>query len=449
MNLLTIAYKSIRQRALASSLTAFSVALGVMLMVTVLVIHGVVDRMFSQTATGYDLIIGPKGSKLQLVLNAIYRVSQPIENLPYRFYRELKEDKRIEIALPLALGDTTQEGGFTIVGTIPEYFVTEYMPGRTFQGNGELIAKPFDAIIGSNVARTNGWDIGQTFRLIHGGNEEHVHDEEFTVVSVLRPTGTPNDKTVFVNLKGFYMVQGHDKPIEEAVRRVADFYNEDVDEEELARKVKKAAEDEAAHASNDGHHHQHDILEVQKEVTAILIRMKTRENSSVSIYTPGFQSEINKGFKAQAVNPIGEIKWLMDNIVGHVRTMLVVMTSLIIVVSGVSIFVSIYNSMSDRRREIAIMRALGASRQTVFSIIMSESTLLCVAGGVIGLVLGHGLVFLASPIVEAQSGLPLDPFAFEPMELVLLPMLIVLASLIGFIPGMTAYRTDVAETLAD
>ena len=105
--------------------------------------------------------------------------------------------------------------------------------------------------------------------------------------------------------------------------------------------------------------------------------------------------------------------------------------------------------MADRKREIAIMRALGASRQTVFTIILTESAMLCFAGGVLGMVLGHGLVFIAAPIVEARSGFLLDPFAFEPLEVLLLPALIVLASLIGFIPGMTAYRTDVAKTLAE
>jgi len=115
----------------------------------------------------------------------------------------------------------------------------------------------------------------------------------------------------------------------------------------------------------------------------------------------------------------------------------------------VSIFVSIYNSMADRKREIAIMRALGARRQTVFSIILAESVLLCVGGGALGILLGHGLVFAAAPFVEAQTGLLINPLAFETTELWLLPLMVVFASLVGFVPGMTAYRTDVAEALGD
>jgi putative ABC transport system permease protein len=147
------------------------------------------------------------------------------------------------------------------------------------------------------------------------------------------------------------------------------------------------------------------------------------------------------------VNPVLVMRNLMENLVGNVRLALMVLTALIILVSGIGIFVSIYNSMSDRKREIAIMRALGASRRTVFSVILFESILLCVVGGVVGLILGHGLVFVASPIVAARSGLIIDPYHFESIELLLFPILIAMASLVGFLPGLTAYRTDVAKAL--
>ncbi|HCO26980.1 MAG TPA: ABC transporter permease, partial [Gimesia maris] len=213
--------------------------------------------------------------------------------------------------------------------------------------------------------------------------------------------------------------------------------------------LKESAEhDHHDHSGHDhGHDHGHEVPDAQKEVTAILVQMKgdrLRGFSSIK-----FQSELKEGNQAQAVNPIQQISWLMENIVGNIRTMLIILTSLIIVVSGVGIFVSIYNSMSDRKREIAIMRALGAGRTTVFGIILSESVLLCLGGGILGIILGHGLVFVAAPIIEARSGLLINPFAFSSTELILLPVLVVLASLVGFIPAMTAYRTDVASTLSN
>jgi putative ABC transport system permease protein len=134
--------------------------------------------------------------------------------------------------------------------------------------------------------------------------------------------------------------------------------------------------------------------------------------------------------------------------VGNVRLVLLYLTGLIVLVAGISIFVSIYNSMADRKREIAVMRALGARRETVFTIILAESLLLCLGGGLVGLLLGHGIVFAAAPIVEARSGLLINPLAFEMSELVIIPITIALAGLVGFLPGMTAYRTDVAGALS-
>lgn len=452
MNTLTIAWKSIKQRRLASALTALSVALGVTLMISVLVINGVIDKMFNQTASGYDLIVGPKGSALQLVLNTVFRVGAPIENLPYRYYEELKKDPRIEEAIPFAIGDVTEEGGFPIVGTIPRYFALEYIPGRHFRINkdGKFLPGTWDAVIGSAVARQNNWKMGDEFQLIHGSAESgHVHDEKFKIVGILAPTGTPNDRTVFVNLRGFYQVSGHEKPLEEALRREAAFFGEKIDEAKLKQILKEhEGHDHHDHSGHDhGHAHGHEVPDAQKEVTAILVQMKGDRLRGFS--TIKFQSELKEGNKAQAVNPIQQISWLMTNIVGNVRTMLIILTGLIIIVSGVSIFVSIYNSMSDRKREIAIMRALGAGRTTVFTIILSESVLLCLGGGILGILLGHGLVFAAAPIIEARSGLLINPFAFSSVELILLPVLVVLASLVGFIPAMTAYRTDVASTLSD
>ena len=157
------------------------------------------------------------------------------------------------------------------------------------------------------------------------------------------------------------------------------------------------------------------------------------------------RGKINDGLTAQAVNPFEQINWLMKNLVGNVRVALLVLTAFILLVSGVGIFVSIYNSLAERRREIAVLRALGASRRTIFSIILGEATLLCLLGGLFGLLLGHALVFIAAPIVEARSDMLVNPFAFEPAELLLLPGLLVIALLVGWGAGTAAYRTDVAK----
>ena len=451
MNLWSIAIKSVKQRALASALTSLSVALGVMLMIVVLVANGMAERMFVQTATGYDLILGPKGSQLELVLTSIYRIGVAGEPLPYRFYRELTSEagNRIDRAIPITMGDVTRQGAFPIVGTTPDYFVLPYMheadgTPRKFQfrtrsldgkHNGEgLIRNPFDATIGAVVARQNNWDVGAKLKLVHGGSDGHVHDEEFTVSGVLAATGTPNDRTVFVHLDGFYMISGHEKPLSEAIAREREFFG-NVSQESL----------QALEAEKAGGHGP--VPEAQKEVTAILLNIQGEIGEKV-LAESRLMSRLNEGVQAQAVKPIVQIDRMMQTLIGPIRTLLIGLTSLIIVVSGIGIFVSIYNSMADRKKEIAIMRALGARRQTVLTVILAESTLLCVVGGLAGFVLAHLLILVASPVV-AGYGLVIDPWTFAWGELVLLPALIALASLVGFVPGMTAYRTDVARTLSD
>ncbi len=461
MSLLAIAWKSILQRRLASSLTAFSVALGVALMVAVLIINGIVTRMFNQTGTGYDLIVGPKGSELQLVLSTVYRIEDPIENLPWRYYVKLSERRDIAKAIPMAFGDFTEEGAFPIIGTTPQYFSIDCVVGQPYLVRGDFLQGTWDAVIGSQVARENGWDLGHEFRMIHGGRdptESHVHDEKFTVRGVLAPTGTPNDRSVFVHLDGFFLLDGHDKPIDEAIDRMADFYRVDssVVEEWYAPDLKRIAEESANdHGEDGGHHHAHFVSDLQKEVTSVLLIMGCDPSSPLpcelqrTTRALSLSNDLQQGFEAQGVNPIIPMKKLLDDLVGNIRLVLLYLTFLIIGVSSISIFVSIYNSMSERKREIAIMRAIGAQRQTVFSIILAESTLLCLAGGLLGLLGGHLVVFIAAPIIYARSqGLMINPFAFEPVELLVIPAMIVVAVLVGFLPGLTAYRTDVAESLS-
>ncbi len=446
MNLFSIAWKSIRQRWLASSLTGLSIALGVALMVAVLVINGVVTQMFNQNATGFDMIVGAKGSPMQLVLNTIYFLDRPIVNITYKNYLSLKKNKAIEHAIPFALGDTTEDGRFRIVGTIREYFDLEYVPGKHFglQGNGKYLDGMFDAVIGARVARAYGWNVGHEFPIAHGGNTADIHDEKFTVVGVLKPTGLPLDRAVFIQYEGFYQIPGHFKSMQEAEAEAAARGKKGGEGELMLPAVKhQEGETPAPKASAAA------MTDEQKRVTAVLLQMKGKGPAERAALSLALKYKINKAPAAQAVDPIEQISKLLRDVVGNVRTMLVVMTTLIIIVSGVGIFVSIYNSMSDRKREIAVMRALGARRTTVFSIIIAESVLLCAGGGLVGLLLGHGLVFVAGPIVEARSDIMINPWAVETQELIIFPALLVLAVVVGLVPGLTAYRADVAKGLSD
>ena len=195
----------------------------------------------------------------------------------------------------------------------------------------------------------------------------------------------------------------------------------------------------------------------QRRVTAVLVRTVN------ALVTPRLESVIDEDPTMQAALPIGEIFSLFEVIVRPVQKVLLAITVLICIVSGVSILVSIYNSMSERRHEIAVMRALGASRAVVMQVVLWESVILSLGGGIIGWVAGHGLIGLLGPLIEERTGVLVSPFDLTPRleimieilkvelgmpsEFVLIPGLIILAILVGFWPALTAYRTDVAKAL--
>ncbi len=574
MSLVKIAWRSLQQRALASTLTSVSMALGVALVACVLVIYAAINESFQNAPQGYNLIVGAKGSKLQLVLNTVYHLSSPIENLPYGYYKEFTEGRfapYVEKVVPVCLGDNYE--GYRVVGTVPEMFQVgpqadaegetyayrrgrwlryEFAEGRNFRHEGF-----FEAVIGAEVARRTGLKVGSTFRPTHGVADElgHEHDA-FTVVGVLRRTGTPNDRALFVNMEGFYLLEGHAKPVQQpehaeharanqesgqanAHTPHPDHEHADTEDSDHAHAAAphsdhehagdtKPAPDDAAHEhadhdrdvdhhrdadhhdashehggderaehqapehkhadpgegvhehpdhedsgdehpgahdsghehagqehegddptghNHEGHNHEgHDheghepLPESQREVTALWVRTApTGANLA---------NTINEGRDAQAVVPLAEIYDLFQTVVGPAQTLLLVLTVLIVVVAGVGILVSMYNSMNERRREIAIMRSLGARRTTVLAIVLLESLLLSLGGGLLGLVAGHGLMGLISPWVDSVSGVSIGSLQFEAKELMIVPGLVLLSVVVGFLPALDAYRTDVAKALS-
>lgn len=558
MSLWKIAWRSIQQRGLASSLTTLSMALGVMLVVAVLLIHGLVTESFKNNSSlGYNMIVGPKGGKLQLVLNTVYYLSQPVENIPYDFYLEFltaEEVKRLHtdeeldalvekrrgtltrrearelaelspaeqrerllegdyaygtageanLAIPVLLGDYYKE--YRVVGTSTKLFdELEYIPeekrkyrfadGGNFKRWDEENGY-FEAVAGWRVAQQYDLKLGDRLVASHGAaeGEGELHDESaFTLVGILAPSGTPVDRAVFVNMEGFYLMEGHAKPVieeelpatEEDFQAAADDAQTDADDSEADgedseahaepdesidedppedtlgeaasggegdsagddQTESKPSDHAAAHESHADEAHspgagpRRDPLPLdEREVTAILL--KTDAFASMAI-----ANEINEGQIGQAVMPIAEIYTLLEMIVRPIQTLLLVITTLICVVSGVSILVSIYNSMSERRHEIAVIRALGAGRGTVMFIVLLESIFLSVAGGLLGLAVGHLAVWAAGGYIESQTGVRIGLFDFVPMEVVIIPALVLLAIIVGFMPALTAYRTDVAKSL--
>ncbi|MFN7732344.1 MAG: ABC transporter permease [Pirellula sp.] len=455
MNLLAIAIRNLSYRRLATFLTALSMALGVALVVLVLTISGVIEKSLERSSNvGYNLIIGAKGSPLQLVFNTVFFLSKPVENIPYSYYMEylpgdgrqqelariggeLKEPDRKGLysflmkggfAIPLCMGDYVEQ--FRCVATIPEYFEWlkhgndqdyRFAQGRNFVDFSEENGY-FEAVVGSEVAEVLKLKIGDEVFASHGAESGESHAQGFRVVGILEATGTPNDRGAFVNIEGFYLLEGHVAP--------------DRDEESGLEKANTAQGPKRESRLSRAR------LPIEKrEVTAILLK-------PTGFAAIGLEKQVNKTKFAQAVSPIGQIEGLLGVFVRPLRWALLGLTSLVCVVSAIGILVSIYNSMNERKKDIAIMRALGASRDHIIAIILLESLLIALVGGLVGWLVGHALGPLSNPWTMPATGVRIEWFSWNSQwEKWIVPGLVLVGTLAGVIPAVSAYRTSVAKSL--
>jgi putative ABC transport system permease protein len=621
MSVFKIAWRSIQHRGVGSVLTILSMALGVMMVVAVLSIYGMVQKTFrSNNSFGYNMIVGARGGGLQLTMNSVYYLSQPVENIPYEYYLafcdqptrekelkrsigyqsrlsaeqttplddglvmpggffasliaetitedvfELHQDRAMglgdaglyrrwtHMAVPLALGDSYVDPAsgeaFRCVGTKPSFFsdiVLDVDTEETFsfsQGRAFVEDSPehgfFECVIGKTVSNRTGLKLGDRIQATHGdpnAESAHIHEQEYTIVGILNSTNTANDRAVFLNMEGFFLMEDHAKSVEDdsvLKSQIRDDSPEPVDEspngeanlivdpfvdetfEEAMASVehfsagasKKNSTDESAAGdqkwSNDntkkeiaqsddnpsvlpavGRDARIPLPIEQREVTSVLVR--TSKNDKAGVLSLLLPKKINEGdlettlnwtpFRpersqkaSQAVNPVGEVTKLFTAFVGPIRNLLLLLTSMICVVSALSIIVGIYNSMNQRQGEIAVMRALGASRAKVMTIILCEAILLAVVGGFVGWIAGHGLNAALGPLIEARTGVEIGFFDFAPgsplqwlpggqflptwlgrltisPEFLIIPALMILAVLVGIYPARSAYKTDVSKAL--
>ena len=437
MTLLGIAWRNIRQRLLTSGLTALSLALGVALVVATLVTGRIVNRAFeSGSGLGYNMIVGAKGSPLQLVLNSVYFISKPIENVPWAFYQEFLPAARrpdgvdgtyaasTETAVPICMGDYFR--GHRVVGTIAAFFDRltrgdgrpfEFSAGANFRDDDF-----FAGVLGAAVATNLGLRVGDEFSPTHGADDGAVHDP-FKVVGILARTDTPIDRGVFVNMEGFYLQDGHAKPLPEGA----------------APEPVPEAKHPAGHAP---------LPFNQREVTAILLETAALPGLPAELTAMGLRTAINEGREGQAALPVAEIRQLLDLFVKPLELLLLLVTALVVIVSAIGILVSMVGSSLERSRDVAIMRALGARRAHVLATVLIEAVLLAVGGGLAGWLLGHAVVGLIGPWITTNAGVTASVFSAAPLaEALLVPFLVVLAIVAALLPAIAAYRTDVAKWL--
>ncbi len=457
MTILGLAWRSIKQRKLASILTGVSIALGVALTIAVVALRDGAQNSYHDTARGYDCILGPThGSTLDIVLNTMFHVGDTGGTIPWDEFEAAKRDEMVKFAVPYAVGDMLR--GHHVVGTSTDMFralmdpegaaLLDSIRGRLFKDG-----KHFEAVLGSIAAANTGLVNGRRFRVTHGvGLVEH--GEEWTVVGVMRPTGTPVDRGVFVPIETFYEVEGHKAGAEDVGKRRKERAQKRAEEEKAHGHAHDGDDDHGDHGDEhdhgDGDEHDHgdgDDHEGHKHGTkeelglsAIGIRLKS------PILRLRYVADIrNDRGPVQAVIPQDQIRELFD-VISPIGKLLTWIVALMIVVAGVGTMVSLYNTIAGRRREIAILRAVGARPHHVFAIIVSEALLLCLLGGLFGILLGHGTVILVAPYLLEKAGVFVGG-GFGSLDAWILGVLAVLGLLVGLLPAWQGLRTPVAANL--
>ncbi len=413
MNIITrLAWKSLLNRKTTALLTIMTVAISVILLMGVERIRTQAKSSFANTVSGTDLIVGGRSGQVNLLLYSVFRIGNATNNIDWKSYQEFSHHKSVKWAIPISLGDSHK--GFRVMGTNQSYFdhfrYGSKQPLTFSQGNA--FSGLFETVIGSDVAKKLDYHIGSDIIIAHGISDVGFsrHDNlPFKVVGILAPTGTPVDKTVHVSLQAI-----------EAIH---------------------VGWESGAHLGNSPSKEQLEQHNFEpKQITAMLIGLKSR------IQTFALQRQINEYRKEplSAIMPgvaLQELWGMMS-----VAEQALMAVSVFVVIAGLlGMLSSLLTSLQERRREMSILRAMGARPKHVFSLLVSEASVLTLLGIVVGLTGLYSLLSVAAPLIESQYGIQIQLEGITAYEWQLLAYVQCAGILIGFIPAIRAYRQSLSD----
>ena len=397
MTLFRIVLKSLRQHALSTAVTAVSIALAGGLMMAVWAVKAQSQDTFTQIDAGFDAVLGARSSKLQLVLNSIFHLEASPGLLAPADVEDIRKHPAVQHAIPIAVGDNYY--GYRIVGTLTNLLTdVEFTPGKRYRLHSGRVFDPTlrEAVVGSFAAQKLGLKVGGTFQPYHGLNfdPKSQHQETYVVVGVLEPSNTPTDRVIWIPLSGVQLMGGHDAAL-------------------------------------------------SSQVSAVLIKLRGGAQTGFRLDTM-----YNKqGDRLTFAWPIDTVMTQLFEKIGWFDKILALVAYLVALVAAGSILASIYNSMNERRRDIAILRALGARRGIIFGTIVLESATIATLGMVAAFFVYAAIVGTAAAIIRSQTGVVLNAMAFHPVMIWATGGMIALGALAGVVPAWKAYRTPVAENL--
>jgi len=394
LNLATLSASYLRARPLNTALSVILLALGVATIVLLLLVVGQAEERMQRDARGIDLVVGAKGSPMQLMLSGIYHLDAPTGNIPLSSAAALSRNRMVKRAIPLALGDSWK--GHRIVGAGKEY--AEHYGANL--SAGRFYEKPMEAVLGAEVAARTGSAVGATFKGAHGlGGEGDEHEDAYTVVGILAKSNSVIDRLVLTSIESVWEIHeehgaGHNPPKDEA-----------------------------------------------REVTVVLLQYAS------PLAAATLPRQINSQSDLQAASPAYETARLFS-IVGVGIDALRGFAAVLILAAGLSVFIALYSALEERRYELAVMRTLGASPGKLFGLLIGEAFVLSLLGVVLGLLLGHGLASILGAWLEHQQHYPVTGLEWRPEELWVAGIALGVGVVAAIVPAWRAYRTDVSRTLA-
>jgi putative ABC transport system permease protein len=401
MNALQITLNDIKANKLNALLNLLLIAFGIAILTVLLLAGKQVNDKLEKNAKDIDLVVGAKGSPLQLILSSIYYIDFPTGNIPLKDAQQLAANPLVKRAVPLALGDNYS--GFRIAGT-DTFFINLY--ALKLQ-SGRFWKNDFEVTVGSNVAIKQGLSIGSKFYGAHGltGTTDVHKAHAYLVTGIIKRQDNVVDNLILTNVSSVWGMHDH---------------------EETSHADRRPGEPEP-------------FENEEKEITTLLIQYR----SPMSVVL--FPRMVNQSTNMQAASPAMESARLFS-LIGVGLDTLQWFAVLIMAISGISVFISLYNSLKERRYDLAIMRTIGASRFNLFSIVILQGVLLTLVGSLIGILLGHTVLELIGRFQEADQA-RLTGQVFDTSEVYLLITGFAIGLFAALIPAVQAYRTDIAGTL--
>lgn len=414
--MVNLAVKSMLNRKTTVLLTVLAIALSVTLLLAVEKIRNDTKENFANTISGTDLIVGARSGSIQLLLYSVFRIGNATNNISWESYQHFANHKRVAWTIPMSLGDSHR--GFRVLGTTDSYF-EHYHYSKTKKlklSEGRSFAGVFETILGIDVATELGYALGDEIVLAHGigtvGITQHK-DRPFKIVGILQKTGTPIDRTVHISLAGM-------EAIHLGWRNGAAIPGLKIDTEQIRK------------------------LELQpKAITSFLVGLDSK------IHTFKLQREINE-YQAEAMLAIlpgvalQELWGLMST-----AEKALLMISIFVVITGlIGMLTMILSSLNERRREMAILRSVGARPSHIFGLMICEAGVLAIMGVVLGVVMLYLLLFIAQPLLLSQYGLHINISMLSQYDVLLLSIIVFAGFIVGLIPAVQAYRNSLADGMS-